>query len=255
MSVGHRSRFSRPFAALLLAAAALLLGGCVYLRLLELKKQFANFDRYFQVDYEDGLKLTCHEPVLLDKDMTFFKLVPEKRDRLGSAERWHFRWIKAGDPPNENPGNYEVTADFIFSRHKLSKVVLPDRLFAFFPKPLFVGMLRSLGDAKVDRAKRTANTNFNTQPGSPAVEPMTEDQVLAMLGVPMEKSVSPEGEVWRYRYKKATPDQRSGSIDVTLLFHPEDRKVARLKGRIFDATIDFKFSRPTNTGVSVEAPR
>ncbi len=237
------ARLRRGVTFLLLAVVALLLSGCVWLRLLELKNQFAKFDRYFSVDYQEGLKLTCKEPVLLDEDMGFFKLVPEKREQLGTAERWHFRWIKADAPPEENPANYEVTADFIFSQHKLSRVILPDRLFAFFPKPFFVGMLRSIGEAKIDRAKRTAETKFQATSDTPSIEPMTETQVTAMLGEPMTKTDSPDGPIWRYRYQKATPDQRSGSIDVTLLFDPTDHKIARLKGRLFDATIDFRFDR------------
>lgn len=33
-------------------------GGCVYLRLLQIKNQLAEFDRYFDADTRDGLKLT-----------------------------------------------------------------------------------------------------------------------------------------------------------------------------------------------------
>ena len=59
--------------------ACLALSGCLYLRLLELRNQLAEFDRYFETDLREGVKLTCRKPVLLDEDMAFFKLVPEAR--------------------------------------------------------------------------------------------------------------------------------------------------------------------------------
>jgi len=119
------------------ALVCLLLGGCIYLRLLELRNQLASFDRYFEADLRDGVKITCRKPVLLDEDMAFFKLVPEARERVGAAERWHFRWVKAYAVADENPRNYEVAVDFIFVDHRLTRVILPERLFAFIPKQFF----------------------------------------------------------------------------------------------------------------------
>jgi hypothetical protein len=233
---------SRSVFALALATL-LLLSGCVYLRLLELKNQLADFDRFFAVDLHDGVKLTLKKPVLLDEDMAFFKLVPESRERIGTAERWRFRWIKANAGPEEIPENYEVTGDFIFSQHKLSKVILPERLFAFIPKANFIGMLKSVGHAQIDREKRTATSSYN---GDIPIAPMTQGQIGTMLGVPYETNETAEGIACRYRYQKATPDQRAGSIDITFLVNPADHRVLRLKGRIFDATIELDFS-PTPT--------
>ena len=253
MSTFPGSRW-RPLIVAALVATTLLLGGCVYLRLLQLKNQLADFDRYFSADLRDGVKLTLNKPVLLDEDMTFFKLVPEKRERVGSAERWNFRWVKANASAGEDPAHYEVTADFIFSGHKLSKVILPERLFAFIPKPLFIGLLRSLGNAKIDREKRTASSNYNGSPATNPVAQMAQGEVASMLGTPFETKESAEGLMLRYRYRKATPDQRSGSIDVTFVINPIDQKVRRLKGRIFDATIDFTFGGPPSATVAPVTP-
>src|ERR1035441_8561241 len=107
------SRDLRRFAPLL-AALCLLLGGCVYLRLLELKHQLADFDHYFAVDETDGLTFTMQKSVLLVDDMTFFELAPESSKQLGAAVRWHLRWIKDYAAPGEHATDYEVEADFTF---------------------------------------------------------------------------------------------------------------------------------------------
>jgi hypothetical protein len=225
------------------AAGLILLGGCIYLRLLELKRQLADFDRYFEADARDGVKLTCRKPALLDEDMAFFRLVPESRQRSGTAERWHFRWIKNPPVPGEDPARYEVAADFVFLDHQLTRVILPERLFTFIPKPLFLSILRAFGHAQVDREKRsaTAHVQENAGPsGGPA--PLTRTDLAAMLGAPMEKSNTPEGVLWHYHYRAASPDQRSGRIDVAFTLDRANSQVRRIRGLVFNSTLDVSFA-------------
>ncbi len=234
----------RTLAVLLLAFFALCSSGCIYLRLLELKRQFAQFDRYFEADVRDGLKLTCKTPVLLDEDMAFFRLVPESRQRTGVAERWHFHWIKAGLPPTADPRDHELTADFIYVEHKLTRVILPERFFAFFPKPLFLALLRSLGHAEIDRKKRTAHSTLNEKIDSPdAAPPFTASDLKNMLGAPLEMLPVETRSQWHYRYQAASPDQRSGRIDIVFTVDGPTQHVRRIKGTVFDSTVDVSLER------------
>ena len=227
------------------ALACLALGGCIYLRLLELKNQLASFDRYFDVDLRDGVKITCKEPVLLDEDMAFFRLAPESRQRVGVAERWHFRWIKAYAAPGENPADYEVAADFIYVNHKLTRVILPERLFVFVPKKLFLAMIREFGHARIDRARRTASANVHVNYGPGDGPPRLDRAGLRqMLGAPMEQQTSAAGELWRYRYRGASTDQQSGYIDVTFTIEPATQTVRHLEGVVFNGRFNFDFNEP-----------
>jgi hypothetical protein len=222
--------------------ACLLLGGCIYLRLLALKNQLASFDRYFETDLRDGVKITCKQPVLLDEDMAFFHLAPESRQRAGVAERWHFRWVKAYAVPGEDLAGYAVTADFIFVDHKLTRVILPERLFAFVPKQIFLLMVRAFGHAQVDREKRTANANVRADLGPDKAPPrMTGAGLTALLGAPMEKTTAAGGVRWRYRYKAASPDQHSGHIDITFTLDPATDTVRHLQGVVFNARLNLDF--------------
>jgi len=226
--------------------ACLALSGCLYLRLLELRNQLAEFDRYFEADLREGVKLTCRKPVLLDEDMAFFKLVPEARERVGVAERWQFRWVKDAAGADENLRNYEVAVDFIFVDHKLTRVILPERLFAFIPKQFFLTIVRAFGHARIDKEKRTASTTVHEDLGPNQTPPqLTRQELAALLGVPMETRTTEEGILWRYRYRPASPGQRSGRIDVTFTLSSSSSKVLRIHGRVFDATLDIAFPDST----------
>jgi len=224
------------------AAACLLLGGCIYLRLLALKHQLADFDRYFATDTHDGLKITCREPVLLDEDMAFFHLVPESKQRAGVAERWHFRWVKVNATPGEEQARFEMTADFVYVNHKLASVLLPERFFAFMPKAFFLAMVKAFGQANVDEAKRTASANVHLNLGPDAMpRRLTRDDLAAMLGAPFETRETPAGLLWRYRYRAASPDQHSGWIDVTFTLNPASHAVRHIHGVVFNGHIDLDF--------------
>jgi len=236
----------RTAALLAGALACLLLGGCLYLRLLELRNQLASFDRYFEADLRDGVKITCRKPVLLDEDMAFFKLAPESRARVGVAERWHFRWVKAYAVAGENPRNYEVAVDFIFVDHRLTRVILPERLFVFVPKRFFLSIVRAFGQARIDKEKRTASTSVRENLGSGQTPPqLTRADLAAVLGGPMEAKQTEAGVLWRYRFQAASSDQHSGRIDVTFTLNPATQKVHRIQGRVFDVTLDIVFPDST----------
>ncbi|OHE89227.1 MAG: hypothetical protein A3G75_00225, partial [Verrucomicrobia bacterium RIFCSPLOWO2_12_FULL_64_8] len=211
------SRVRRPALAAAAAVAVLAVSGCVYLRLLELKNQLADFDRFFEVDRRDGLKFSFLHPVLLDKDLAFFNLVPERREKTGVAEKWHFRWIKDYTGGGEKPEDFEVTADVIFVEHKLARVHLPERLFAFTPKDEFLSMVKSFGRAQIDEKKRTAIAKVEHR-GGPAHPPLAQNELGAMLGAPMEKRETAAGPQWEYRYRGATTHQHSGHINFIFTF-------------------------------------
>ena len=228
------------------ALGCLTLSGCIYLRLLELRNQLAAFDRYFEADLREGVKITCRKPVLLDEDMAFFRLVPESRERVGVAERWQFRWVKDDAVAGENPRNYEVAVDFIFVDHKLTRVILPERLFAFIPKRFFLAIVRAFGHARIDKEKRTASTSVREDLGPNQTPPqLVQNDLVALLGAPMETKTTEAGILWHYRYRPASPSQRSGRIDATFTLSPASSKVRRIRGRVFDVTLDIAFPDST----------
>lgn len=224
-----------------LLAACLLLEGCVYLRLLELKHQFADFDRFFAVDDSDGLTLTLKKPVLQTEDLAFFDLAPENETRLGVALRWHLRWIKDYAMPHERPEDYEVTADFIFAEDKLRRVQLPERIFAFMPKSLILSALRSLGHASVNKAKQSASAALPSSAGLP----LTHADLLRFLGAPLDTQRREDGRILvHYRYTGVSVLQPAGKIEFTFTLDPATETVLHLQGRMKHAVLEFDWPKP-----------
>jgi hypothetical protein len=81
--VSHARRRASPWAArivtehrrvlcfrlLILVAVVLALSGCVWLRLLSVRDQLREFDRFVEATGEPGLELRFREPVLLADDL------------------------------------------------------------------------------------------------------------------------------------------------------------------------------------------
>jgi len=216
----------------LLAALCLLLGGCVYLRLLELKHQFADFDRYFAVIETDGLTLTMKKPVLLVDDLAFFDLAPESIAQLGAAMRWHLRWIKDYAAPGEHAADYEVEADFTFVDGKLVRVHLPERIFSFVPKSLVLQALRSLGSASVDKLKRSARATLD-------LTPLTHADLLRFLGAPLDAHRNGSRLLLHYRYTGVSPLQTPGKIDFIFTVDTATQSVVHLEGKLFHVEVQF----------------
>jgi hypothetical protein len=239
-------RFRRSIFLAGLAAVALVLSGCVYLRLLQLKLQLRDFEKNFAVATQEGLALTFNHPVLFDEDVeTFFHWVPDSRQRIGSAEKWHFAWVKHAAEPERGESSAEIAFDLYFNDHKLVKVVAPERFFAAtMPKSLALAALRSLGHANVDQKKRTADSTIGSAELQSAAADrfLSEDGLLEALGKPTS-IVTREGAVeWRYEFAPISSRQRfgdSGVVEVTFTLDAVTRKVRLMRGRTVFGSIVF----------------
>jgi hypothetical protein len=231
---------------LVVVLACLLLSGCVYLRLLQLKNQFAQFDKYFEADTRDGLKLTFKEPVLLDQDLEeFFKWVPESRQKAGKVEKWHFRWLKEKVAADGAHVPYAVELDLIFVDHKLAKLIAPESFFAaVMPKQFVLTSLKALGGAKVDQKNRSATVSAESkETKSVPTERPSQAGLKVLLGEPVEIAGGVDAPEWTYRFAAATPSQRlgSGSIEVRFTFNPKTGVVRKMKGATLGMSVAMDF--------------
>lgn len=239
----------RPRLLLLLAFAAIALlgGGCVYLRLLQLKLQLGDFDQNFAVDTRDGLVLTFKHPVILDEDVEkFFHWVPDARQRSGTAEKWHFGWVKDAAPDAAGQPPVEIGLDLIFNEGKLVKLIAPEKFFAAaLPKSLALAGLRSLGHAKIDREKRRADSTISSDELKDAAADrfLTRPGLLEALGQPSAPPTAKGAwEMWRYQFSPFSKKQRfgdSGVIEVTFTLDPATGKVRVMDGKTMFGRIVF----------------
>jgi hypothetical protein len=226
------------------AASALLLSGCVYLRLLELKHQLADFDRNFTLQTTDGLRMNFLHPVLLMDDVRFLGFEPATVRRVGAAEQWHLKWVKQVPAGSSEKGKFEIAFDLTFTEGKLSGLNISESYFAFMPKQLVIGMIKGVGGANVDKRKRTVEGNVDLA-GADLPWP-TRQSVSGMLGVPTEEHTEGERIIARYHCTIAAepghqPSNDKGDIDIRLIFNAASGDMIDSQGRTPLGSIHMTF--------------
>jgi hypothetical protein len=232
-------RRSQAATAVAMAAVALLLGGCVYLRLLELKHQIAAFDRNFGVSTETGVRIECHHPVLLTDDVKWIGLAPEHRKAIGTAEDWDVRWVKDLPSGIHDNGPFDIVIQLRFVEDKLTRVAIPERYFAVMSKTLLIDLLRSLGGAKVDRDRRSIEAQLaSSRPDLPAIQ--------KLLGLPTDRANEGGQAILHYRYVPVATARlaRAAVFDMTLRFDAKTGQLLRWQGRTPVGTVGFNFEKP-----------
>jgi hypothetical protein len=235
-----RRAWPRRSLAFALSLTALLLGGCVYLRLLELKKQLGDFDRFFGLQTEVGLAIVCHEPVLRSGDIRWIGLSPESTKKLGHAEQWIVRWVKQLPEGLSETAEFDIVLEMGFGNDKLTRVAIPERYFAVMPKQFLVGVIKSLGRGKIDKAGKRIDAQVSAaeiaaaRPKLPAID--------KLLGLPSEERVEGTTTVVRYRYVPSTKESRAGVFDMHLTFDTKSGELLKWQGFTPVGKIGFDFS-------------
>lgn len=219
------------------ALLALLLGGCVYLRLYELKRQLGQFDRYFTLQTADGLALLCREPILTPGDVRWIGLLPEQTKTLGSAEQWQVRWLKQLPVGVVEPGQFDLVVELGFSGGHLNHVAIPERYFAALPKEFLIGVIRSLGRGKVDKSAKKIETTVAA--AEIAAARPTLSAIDRVLGRPSDESTEGETTVLRYRYLPATKESKAGIFDLQLVFDTASGELLRWHAKTPVGAIGF----------------
>jgi hypothetical protein len=235
----------RTIRAVVLASFALLLSGCVYLRLLELKNQLGKFDEFFTLQTQDGLGIVCQSPVIRSSDIRWIGLKPENVKTLGRAEQWQVRWIKQLPPGVTEKTEYYIVLNLGFVEDKLTRVSIPERYFAVMPKAFLVGVIKSLGRGRIDKTQKKIEANVSAaevaaaRPSLPSID--------KLLGQPTEERMEGTNTMVRYRYVPSTKESRAGVFDMTLHFDTKSGELLRWQGRTPVGNIGFTFPTEAKT--------
>jgi hypothetical protein len=230
----------RRLAALAIAGSALLFSGCVYLRLLELKKQIDRFDQFFGLQTSDGLAIVCHTPVLRTGDVRWIGLYPESTKALGVAEQWRVRWVKQLPPGVTEKIEYDIVLELSFAHDRLTRVKIPERYFAVMPKQFLVGVIRSLGRGKIDKSQKKIDAVVSAaevaaaRPDLPSID--------NLLGRPTDEHEEGPNTLVRYRYVPATKESRAGVFDMQLTFETKSGELLKWQGTTPVGRIGFDFA-------------
>lgn len=242
MRQSPRASWTRRCLLAALLGLAALLSGCVFLRLLEVKRQLGDFDRFFQLETAEGVRLGFLTPVLLTDDLRWLGITPEKVRTVGVSEEWRVRWVKQVPPGVTESVVRDVEIGLIFTENKLTRLQIDEAYFALIPKPFFVGLLRGLGTAQIDRGKRDAAVSLPGGSGLDAAS-ITEISLLELLGAPSERRVEGDRTHLRFRYVPTPPGAKNGVFDLTFSFDASGRLVF-LQGRSPVGQMSFNFDSP-----------
>jgi len=225
---------------LLLAAAAVTLSGCVYLRLLELKKQFAHFEQNFVVQPTEDFTLHCLHPVLTSSDLRWLGAEPKTITPWNNGEEWKIRWIKIPAPNTNEAFVYDMEFIARLVDGRLVEASIPKRYFAYFSKELFVNLLRSTGSAKVDRGDHQTEAQTET-PAETALPNIKT--IKGMLGGPTQQSTKAGQTVYLYRYRLDLAEPESKPAEVTFIFDPASGDLRRLMAHLPHGTLNYDFAK------------
>ena len=217
-----------------LLAGILLLAGCVWLRLLDLKDQFADFDRWITVPAGPGIELRFNKPVLLDEDLdTLIKSKPTATAVAGDLTVRTYAFSHEPSPLGADPETAErvmvLTAGV--SGGKVAFVGLPDEIFRAIPRDLVLRAMRSFGKAVVDRGTRSATATVDL---AGETEPVpSRSQLIALFGMPnqVKEIDGRERILWRYRLagESLREDGKPVLAAIAATFKPGDERPARFQ--------------------------
>jgi hypothetical protein len=189
-------------AASLLLAGLLLLSGCVWLRLLSLKDQFADFDRWIEVPPGPGLELRFRRPVLLAEDLeTLVTGRPTASASGGDVTVQSYAFSRIPSPDGPDPLGSSPTLVLLVGIRsgKVAFVSLPPEVFRVVPRELALRGMRALGRAAVDTGSRSAVAAVDFH-GTRTVLP-TRAELIALFGTPNSVKLMNDRErvLWRYQ--------------------------------------------------------
>ncbi|MDQ8180763.1 hypothetical protein QEH57_08890 [Pelagicoccus sp. SDUM812005] len=190
----------------LFAALLLFLPGCVYLRLLDVKGQLKEVDRYFAAERtEAGMELVFKDPTLRDGDLKRLGVVPLSSETTESGEVWQVEMRKRLPGDREPDPEHDVWTELRFEESLLVSVLIPDAYLECFPPDLILATMRALGESRVFKLKKSVEARSQESFGE-ELAAASYEQLLETFGPPYEVERS-EGEmVLTYSYEKREPE-------------------------------------------------
>ena len=220
------------------------LGGCVWLRLLELKNQLSDFEENFATEVSDHFTLIFKHPVLLNDDFVeLAKLEPTIKEPTPTGSRWIQAFHKVDAAGKVQPGvDFFFTLDFdrddYLIRWDFSKVFM-----TMAPDQFFEASIRSLGKGKVDESKH----QFKVEEKDLAkitVKPPTMGKIVASMGEPLAKTMEDGKKLYVYRFLVDSPHidkdyQDRRFTDVKLYFDPKTEELTKMGGKFIGLKISI----------------
>ncbi|MEM4658295.1 MAG: hypothetical protein QXX77_07745 [Candidatus Methanosuratincola sp.] len=202
---------------------------------------------YFDLKDEGGLKLLFKKPVLTSGDIIWLtRHSPSHSSTESTTWTYVYKKIHATQEDLATEGDrYDIPVKMHFANDKLSEVTFPERFLNFVSIPLLKRLLESIGEAKLDKKEKAANSTFL---GHSSWEIPTEKQIKLLLGSPTETEEAPDGTILKYKYSLGERTQpQTPDFEMRFKVSPKDRRVVSNVGIIRGLKLGMEFQEAPQT--------
>ncbi|MDQ8185027.1 hypothetical protein [Pelagicoccus sp. SDUM812002] len=190
----------------ILGTLLLFLPGCVYFRLLDVKSQLKEVERYFAVERNAaGMEIGFLDPTLRDDDLERLGVVPLRSETTEDGEVWEVEMRKRLPAEKEPEPEHHVWTELRFEEGLLVSVLIPDQYLACFPPDLILATMKALGDSRVLKLKKSVAAQTE-QSFDEVLEAATYEQLLETFGAPYKIEKDEDEMALVYSYEKGEPE-------------------------------------------------
>ena len=227
-AVGHTVKLGILFFAL-----PVMLSGCLFNRVVEVKQQACAFDENFELQFSGQPKIIMKQPVLLHKDILWMAGVDATRTEE-TAGGLLLSFEAEEDVPEPNPAN-NVRVDFAFNRYdeeyRLHEIRLDPKISQFFNETyLDAETIAQAADNACNTGLGIGMTGLEMDLSATEVAMLpTRSEVLRIVGPP--QAISADGSGWEYRYRMKGRQGDDPVAQFTIWFDEGEEKPRRLESR------------------------
>lgn len=220
------------------------ISGCVFLRLLEVKRQLNDFNNYFQINDQDGFSLVFLKPTLHTDDILWLaKRPPTSKEVKDQVEVWTYLFEKDYRGQKDGEGNFDIPIIMFFEKDKLNEIRFPERFLKVLSKPLLARMFESMGSAEINEWNRSASSKFE---GKDSMEIPKKEQVTLVLGKPFYNKDSKSDSIFTYKYNLKNDATNSKgkrfNLWIKFAFNQLDEKLLKVDGNFSRLKVSMDFN-------------
>ncbi len=228
----------------LVLSLIILTTGCVFFRLLEVKRQLNDFNSNFQINDQNEFSLVFLKPVLRTEDIKWLaKRPPTSKEVKDQGEVWTYLFEKDYRGQKDEEANFDIPIIMYFQKDKLNEIRFPERFLKVLSKPLLTRMFESMGSAEINEWNRSASSKFE---GKDSMEIPKKEQVTLVLGKPFYNKDSKGDSLFTYKYNlknNATNSKgKQFNLWIKFTFDKRDERLLKVDGNFSRLKVSMDFN-------------
>jgi hypothetical protein len=220
--------------------------GCMYLRLLEVKRQLKTFESYFQISEQNGFALVLLKPILLTDDIIWLAEVgPTTREETGQDKVWNYVFEKQYPCSKDEQGSWDIPIVLFFRNDRLCKVNFPNRFHTIVSKTFFIGICQSMGHANINKSQHSATAELREKDLQKSMQIPKREDIVILLGKPFMREQFGLTTILTYRYKlkgiTSVFDNRDSYAWARFTFRNGDGSLLKAEGKLARAKVSMNY--------------